>query len=515
MHLFQRQLQFHKHLILLFLLTIGISGSAKTIIRGTAEGYADKRISAVITLDQISKVQEVIAFTETDSYGNFELSFDLDEACLIEILCNRNVGTMAIEPDNSYDIILEKPEPGTLQKFYKTPVIISFREVADDLNRNLDTFIGMYHNFIDTNSYYLLMELSSGNGYQDSRRDKLVSIGLGKKTEELENKDKNKVGEFLFELEKFKEEVGTKFGSYIFRNEFFGDYVRSSLAILEMSGGKSLAQVYKENFENVDLGHPMQMVMMNSFYGDLFYKKTKEKGPHVIEIVNNCADYLTLDSLISSMDFLDQERLRKAAVLSQISYRIYDRGSNPGCMIGLLKELSSDSDEEIAFISTNILEKLKRGKKGTEAPETSLLNTRNEFVNLSDFEGKFVYLGFYAEWCRTCVEELKIIEKLKEDYGREFEFVSISMDDDYDQFKAHLKENRNQDWTFLYGASDPLILDKFGVKALPTYILIDPDGKIYQDYTRTPSEGVVEDLSQIMIQLKKGSKDHKYKVWDD
>ena len=62
------------------------------------------------------------------------------------------------------------------------------------------------------------------------------------------------------------------------------------------------------------------------------------------------------------------------------------------------------------------------------APEFQLKNEKGEIVSLRDFQGKYVYIDFWATWCVPCIKEMTIMPALQEKYGPVIEFVSISID---------------------------------------------------------------------------------------
>lgn len=116
---------------------------------------------------------------------------------------------------------------------------------------------------------------------------------------------------------------------------------------------------------------------------------------------------------------------------------------------------------------------------GTPAPafKTSSLGKENTPHALSDWQGKVVYLDFWASWCGPCRQSFPALDRL---YGQYREtglvVVGVNQDDqagDADRFLARTP------------ASFPLIRDKdhriaeaYAVAGMPSAVLIDRKGVV-------------------------------------
>jgi len=111
---------------------------------------------------------------------------------------------------------------------------------------------------------------------------------------------------------------------------------------------------------------------------------------------------------------------------------------------------------------------------------------------LAQYRGKVVLLDFWASWCGPCRRSLPSLKRLQAVYGSaDFVLISVSEDDDESAWRSFVSNNQ-MTWTQRWD-SDSTLQSKFGVSALPTYILIGRDGSVVQTIVgEAPAETIVE-----------------------
>ena len=133
------------------------------------------------------------------------------------------------------------------------------------------------------------------------------------------------------------------------------------------------------------------------------------------------------------------------------------------------------------------------------APSFELLDMEERVVRLSDFKGKFIYMGFWASWNSTCLNEMLIIPKLVKQFGKEIEFISISIDKDHETMVNFLKKNNTDQYgVYLHFGQDKKIKEKYNVRSIPAYVIIDKDGNIVDSFANRPSEGIEHTFSKLL-----------------
>lgn len=112
-------------------------------------------------------------------------------------------------------------------------------------------------------------------------------------------------------------------------------------------------------------------------------------------------------------------------------------------------------------------------------------------------KNKIVMLDFWASWCTPCMNE---VPNLKAAYKRfkskGFEIVSVSVDEDIDEWKKAIKD-KGMDWVQLWNGledmeNSPAV--QYTVSAIPCTFLIDSDGIIIgRDLRGSELEEALED----------------------
>ena len=110
------------------------------------------------------------------------------------------------------------------------------------------------------------------------------------------------------------------------------------------------------------------------------------------------------------------------------------------------------------------------------APDFSFTSLDGEYIALDDLRGKVVLLDFWGTWCPPCVESIPELRNLHKKYSKEpsFVLIGISSDGDEEVWREFTAKNK-MIWP-QYRDKDRRIQRAFGVRAFPTYVVIDHEG---------------------------------------
>ena len=134
---------------------------------------------------------------------------------------------------------------------------------------------------------------------------------------------------------------------------------------------------------------------------------------------------------------------------------------------------------------------------GARFSEITGTNSEGAPVALSDFAGKgeYVLVDFWASWCGPCMKAISNLRTYKEKYAAKgLKIVGVNVWDASAEVCFATAKAKEMDWDVIY-TSGPEASETYGVEAIPTLILITPDGTIAERFLG--EEGVGEALAKI------------------
>lgn len=121
-------------------------------------------------------------------------------------------------------------------------------------------------------------------------------------------------------------------------------------------------------------------------------------------------------------------------------------------------------------------------KVGDKAPDFNVADINGDTLSLSDFEGQYILLDFWASWCVPCRKENpNVLEAYNEFSDKGFKVVGVSLDKNNRKWKSAIETDGLQDFVHLselVSWSKSKISADYNVQYIPYNFLINPKGKI-------------------------------------
>jgi cytochrome c biogenesis protein CcmG, thiol:disulfide interchange protein DsbE len=116
--------------------------------------------------------------------------------------------------------------------------------------------------------------------------------------------------------------------------------------------------------------------------------------------------------------------------------------------------------------------------KGPDGSPTPLLDLTGKPVRLADFRGRLVLVNFWATWCPPCQGETPILRDLDNQYrSRGLSIVGVAVQETTPADVAAYAAKYGVTYTIGFdGTAD--VFHAYQVFALPTQVLIGPDGRV-------------------------------------
>jgi Peroxiredoxin len=114
---------------------------------------------------------------------------------------------------------------------------------------------------------------------------------------------------------------------------------------------------------------------------------------------------------------------------------------------------------------------------GDDFADTDLLDKDGNVKHLADYLGEYLLLDFWSRGCGPCIMALPEMKEISETYSEKLTIISISLDTDIMWKEAMVKHD--MPWVNIrdpksYGG----LAANYGVKGIPNYVMISPEGKI-------------------------------------
>jgi peroxiredoxin len=241
---------------------------------------------------------------------------------------------------------------------------------------------------------------------------------------------------------------------------------------------------------------------------DLLVKQLKDSLNFAANVLYNVRIGLfkqfKADSVVNAIRYLKNERLaRQISFIKSISETylglylfnkevltsINGIHISPDSLMAIYSEFSTSVKETNLGRSVYTYIIKKRALLINEImPDFSFSASDGQRYQLSSFRNrKYVLMCFWDAGCGGCIENIPLLKRLNETYGKELQLISVSIDKSEDVWKRSLKKYSMpwlQTCDIAGYMTGPAVASLYDITYIPQYFLIDKEGRLIYHNTQ-------------------------------
>jgi peroxiredoxin len=448
--------------LLLFISTLSVKG---VHIRFSLPEYAGSTFTFYTVPNFLTDKQEIVAEGVVDDKGELEIELKIETTMPIFSEFGIYKGWFVADPDQSYHLILPPKADNTSANPYFRPKLVhlGIKDCPQNsINWLIDEFNRQYNSEMSANMNQIFYRRS------------------------------------LETAEAVVKTLQTKFPETT--NEYFEQFKTYKYAMIKyMALIQDPTPVITEYFNNNKIlyHHPEYSELFDKLFTKYLQYATQQVDGQKISVMLNSGSYEQLSEWLT-LDMGFDQSLAEAIILKGIKPLFYSNKFNTVGIFNLLQKITESSALAIHKTTSNkIFNELARTKYGALAPDLSLLDINGNLVSWEIFEGKYVYLCFTRSDNEKFLPHKELMKGFYQTYKQNLALVVVIEDEDFEK-NASALEAIDFEWTILRGMTRREVYESFNVRIMPTYFLIDPQGRMAGSQAPWPDENFEMQFSNIL-----------------
>ncbi len=471
-------------LVILILSIISLSVNSQTVkVYGNAMTYASEKIFFTKYSDLITFKLEILDSCTVAENGDFSCEFNIKETS--KIITNLGIYECSFyaEPTKEYEVMLpplvEKRLKDSLNPYFKSfKMELGIKNLEkNDVNILIQKFDKQFNSYINLHFYDMLRQR------QNSSADSMINV------------------------------LNTNFDEY--KNPYFKIYKHYKIEFLRHAAYKrDIKWVTHHHYKNQPIHYT------NTAYMDLFTKMynnyfkqfgSTKNGSIIYSDVNLSKSSNKIKETLSKEVSLDNDTLQELVILKSLNDALTDGSFKNRFVLQSLDTLIRYTNvNQHKIIANNIKEKAIVNKtiSGTNSPDFNLYDKDSNLVRLKDFRGKYVYFNFVISDSYSCMQDYGILKNLYNKHNKDFEIITFFVNLRPNQMQEFIDiilpkdenkpEEQHKNWTFLSIKDNLDILKTYKVVTYPSYVLINPYGKIIAAPALSPKENFEQHFYDVL-----------------
>ncbi|MCI6550800.1 MAG: TraB/GumN family protein [Prevotella sp.] len=278
------------------------------------------------------------------------------------------------------------------------------------------------------------------------------------------------------------------------------EYLRFRLSVMRMEMNKQHVDIskdaeYQKYLEMIDVNNPYydRFNLISNYVTGKIPQDCREKG----------LSYYGIEAMRAIQTYV-KDRKTRLQLQSNIAQEVLtEENKDIDTFWNAFKEFG---DADVVKALETKVNALKNTESGMKAPVCEFNDINGKTHKSSDFEGKVLYIDFWATWCGPCKQEIPHMAKLYDHYKNnpKIAIISISIDTNVEAWRKMVTKDKPEWPQFVAeGAQNMKMSNDWGITAIPRFIILNADGTIRSaNATRPSSPNIIQELDAIIAEQK-------------